>query len=294
MEREKRACLCGCGVLIDRWDNNGAERYFVSGHQRRCAHRPSADALRHAYVDEEKSAVELARIYGVAASTVATWLKEGGIPRRSVAEMNRRTHGSTIMPPAETLRDLYITQQLSTRDIAKRYSVRPNTARFWLEKVGIKRRSVSEAKRLHYGLPRPSDDELRALYCDQQMSAAQIAKSLSVDIATVIKWVKEAGIQARSIKEAAIISGRARRRGARAKNRGVTPRLRYLVLARDGFKCCACGRSPKEHGVVLHVDHIIPESKGGSDEIDNLQSLCDDCNQGKADLLPDEIRLPTY
>jgi 5-methylcytosine-specific restriction endonuclease McrA len=59
--------------------------------------------------------------------------------------------------------------------------------------------------------------------------------------------------------------------------------LRYQILKRDNYTCQACGRSPKtETGVKLHIDHIIPVSKGGKTEPDNLQTLCDLCNLGKA------------
>ncbi len=62
-------------------------------------------------------------------------------------------------------------------------------------------------------------------------------------------------------------------------------RLRFLVNRRDRFTCCACGRSPAKHlGVVLHVDHITPWSKGGETVLENLQTLCDVCNIGKSDL----------
>lgn len=68
--------------------------------------------------------------------------------------------------------------------------------------------------------------------------------------------------------------------------RDINLRLRFKVLQRDKFKCCACGASPaKDPLVVLHVDHIIPWSKGGETVIDNLQTLCSKCNLGKSDVL---------
>lgn len=57
--------------------------------------------------------------------------------------------------------------------------------------------------------------------------------------------------------------------------------LRYDVFKRDGFKCCICGATAKE-GAKLHVDHIIPVSKGGKMVMSNLQILCDRCNRGKS------------
>jgi len=56
----------------------------------------------------------------------------------------------------------------------------------------------------------------------------------------------------------------------------------WTVLARDKWKCLSCGRSAREDGVLLEVDHIIPRSKGGSDDMSNLQTLCKKCNIGKS------------
>lgn len=42
-----------------------------------------------------------------------------------------------------------------------------------------------------------------------------------------------------------------------------TPELKKLILERDGYKCVVCGRTERE-GYELHVDHILPKDKGGS------------------------------
>lgn len=69
-------------------------------------------------------------------------------------------------------------------------------------------------------------------------------------------------------------------------SRNINTRLRFKVLARDNFKCCACGASPaKDPSVELHVDHIVPWSKGGETEFENLQTLCSKCNLGKSNLM---------
>jgi 5-methylcytosine-specific restriction endonuclease McrA len=68
----------------------------------------------------------------------------------------------------------------------------------------------------------------------------------------------------------------------RRTNRGISDRLRFSILLRDGFRCHACGRSPiGSPGIVLHVDHIIPWSIGGETLPDNLETKCLQCNLGK-------------
>ncbi len=60
----------------------------------------------------------------------------------------------------------------------------------------------------------------------------------------------------------------------------MTDKLRYKIMKRDNFRCVICGASQKD-GVKLHVDHIIPVSKGGKTIESNLRTLCDRCNLGK-------------
>ncbi|MBT8349562.1 MAG: HNH endonuclease [Sulfurovum sp.] len=57
---------------------------------------------------------------------------------------------------------------------------------------------------------------------------------------------------------------------------------------KDGAKCNLCGATPND-GAKLHVDHIIPWAKGGETVLENLQILCEKCNVGKSDILPEEI-----
>lgn len=57
--------------------------------------------------------------------------------------------------------------------------------------------------------------------------------------------------------------------------------LRNDIFKRDNYRCCICGKSARD-GVRLEVDHIIPVSKGGKTIYNNLQTLCDRCNNGKS------------
>lgn len=64
------------------------------------------------------------------------------------------------------------------------------------------------------------------------------------------------------------------------KRNPLDSKLRHECFKRDGYKCLECGTTNKEK--TLHCDHIIPVSQGGSDELDNLQTLCEGCNLAKS------------
>ena len=59
----------------------------------------------------------------------------------------------------------------------------------------------------------------------------------------------------------------------------VSGSTRYNVLKRAKYRCELCGAH--ETQVALHVDHIIPRSKGGLDDLSNFQALCQTCNTNK-------------
>jgi hypothetical protein len=54
--------------------------------------------------------------------------------------------------------------------------------------------------------------------------------------------------------------------------------VRWEVWERDNFTCQICGARR-----FLAIDHINPESKGGSLDTANLQTLCKSCNSRKGD-----------
>lgn len=56
--------------------------------------------------------------------------------------------------------------------------------------------------------------------------------------------------------------------------------LRHKVFQRDGYRCVECGATNKE--TTLEIDHIIPVSKGGTNDMSNLQTLCKACNRAKS------------
>lgn len=71
-------------------------------------------------------------------------------------------------------------------------------------------------------------------------------------------------------------------RSTEADRRSISLGLRYEVLRRDRFRCSLCGASPASRlGCELHVDHVVPFSRGGRTAAANLRTLCSDCNLGK-------------
>lgn len=95
------------------------------------------------------------------------------------------------------------------------------------------------------------------------------------------------------------------RRGAKAK-RELSAKKRFEVFKRDNFTCRYCGRGVSsedlpvlkksddpaldelmvqmklaKYEVTLEVDHVIPRSRGGGDDMGNLVTACRDCNRGK-------------
>jgi hypothetical protein len=63
------------------------------------------------------------------------------------------------------------------------------------------------------------------------------------------------------------------------KRSGISKKLRFAILRRDGFRCRYCGASSND--VRLHVDHVVPRVDGGADSPENLVAACADCNLGK-------------
>lgn len=63
------------------------------------------------------------------------------------------------------------------------------------------------------------------------------------------------------------------------KRKAISKKTRFEVFKRDKFTCQYCGRTIPD--VVLHIDHIKPVSKGGTNDIMNLITSCSECNLGK-------------
>ncbi|WP_420810750.1 HNH endonuclease [Haliangium ochraceum] len=54
---------------------------------------------------------------------------------------------------------------------------------------------------------------------------------------------------------------------------------RARVIARDGARCWLCGNLPAPGEWTL--DHVVPKSEGGGNQVENLRGACRACNQGR-------------
>lgn len=71
-----------------------------------------------------------------------------------------------------------------------------------------------------------------------------------------------------------------RKTSTKKTQKTVSNRVRWEVFSRDNFTCQYCGKTGKT-GVPLQVDHRVPRAAGGSDDIGNLVTACEECNNGK-------------
>lgn len=60
------------------------------------------------------------------------------------------------------------------------------------------------------------------------------------------------------------------------RKRVIAKATRTKVFERDAYRCMKCGGHTR-----LSIDHIHPEVLGGTESIDNLQTLCLSCNSKK-------------
>lgn len=65
---------------------------------------------------------------------------------------------------------------------------------------------------------------------------------------------------------------------------------RKNIFRRDGSACLYCGaKAPK---VVLELEHIVPQSRGGPSTWENLVTSCHGCNAKKGNRTPEEANMP--
>lgn len=85
-------------------------------------------------------------------------------------------------------------------------------------------------------------------------------------------------------------SMRQRSRHAPVGRSPISSEMRTYVLQRDGFRCVYCGSAPRQ----FHLDHVMPRSRGGTDDANNLVASCPNCNLRKGAKTPQEAGMRLY
>ncbi|MDD5009587.1 MAG: HNH endonuclease [Syntrophorhabdaceae bacterium] len=134
--------------------------------------------------------------------------------------------------------------------------------------------------------------EIRRLYEEEKMSADEIAEKLSaverITSRSVLRWLEKTGERRKKEDAFRLAASRGRvvwayrklKDGVEMNRKQLSQKTRYLVKERDGFRCVLCGANPAT-GALLEIDHIIPRCDGGSNKLENLRTVCYDCNMGK-------------
>jgi len=73
---------------------------------------------------------------------------------------------------------------------------------------------------------------------------------------------------------------------SKTKRSGLTEKIKAQIRHRDNYKCQACGKTVKD-GIRLEVDHKKPLEWEGTNDFDNLWTLCHLCNGGKKNFFSD-------
>ncbi|MEE3491250.1 MAG: HNH endonuclease [Methanobrevibacter sp.] len=131
-----------------------------------------------------------------------------------------------------------------------------------------------EMHHCHFG----ADDEE---FEDSPLNSHLLGEPLSKFIEDLTHQTELGEIRIKSIKVSLVYN---KQSNPKRKRTHIPRGMRHEVFKRDNYTCVECG-ARKEDGVTLHIDHIIPVSKGGTDELSNLQTLCKACNLNKSDVI---------
>lgn len=148
------------------------------------------------------------------------------------------------------------------------------------------------------------DSYLRVLRCEindiRAINYSMSPETLALDFSRLRReyaWImgdshaslRQVWIYMRYIQELAELTGQT---DPGPKERHLKKNLRREIIKRDGQTCYYCGRTGTKRkdadGKPWHIDHMLPRSRGGQDEYDNLVLSCAVCNMEKGTLTAQE------
>ena len=110
------------------------------------------------------------------------------------------------------------------------------------------------------------------------------------DLADVVEWEKDPVTLETALVEAGFIDAEPRQfhdwpEYTVIRRRSGYRRFLQVLFDRDGDTCQLCGLPlPGDHSKI-HVDHVLPVSLGGGDEVDNLRLAHASCNSSRGNRL---------
>lgn len=126
-------------------------------------------------------------------------------------------------------------------------------------------------------------DELITRYAERFGETPEDARR-GVELTLVQRGIRGLGLA--KISSRAWFEWHLRRTGRdpRKRRERLEPWIRDRVVSDKGMTCALCGGSI-DSASDLHIDHIIPRARGGSDAIENLQPTHARCNLRKGSRL---------
>lgn len=214
---------------------------------------PPREAIESLYVGEQLSLTETAARFGVSISPLQRWMREMGIPIRSVRDA--RFVAKKHVYSEETL------ERMRNRAERMRELVTPEA-----NKKGAQKRRGRPAHNRGKPASEETKAKMRALRADPEYRRhmSELNKG-----ANSHRWK---GGTSKSDHERHLDTAEWRR-------------IRKVVYARDGWTCQDCGvmtlnfrdsRANPKRRVQAH--HILPRRQGGGDELENLVTLCMSCH----------------
>ena len=161
----------------------------------------SEEWLREQYHENELTQSEIGDKVDVSQKTVGNWMRKHGIERRSVTEI--QTEGNLEpLKSDEWLHEQYYEQEKTVDRIADELNLAQSTVRTWMDNHGIEPRSTAESLTDGDIESLKNEQWLREQYCELQKTSHEIADERGLAKTTVLKWMREHGIERRSRVEA--------------------------------------------------------------------------------------------
>ena len=163
--------------------------------------------IKHLYYTEEKSAPEIAVVFGCSPSIIVNRMKRNGMKFRSYSEAQKLKWSKMRieLDTAEVVR-LYFEEHFNLAEVGKRLGVSSDTVRKRLLTAGYETRKRGESRHLRKPKPVRFTDaevaEMQRLYCEEELSAGEIARQYNCCDETVRVHLKRNGVRLRTPKEA--------------------------------------------------------------------------------------------